>query len=126
MNHHVPWVDDQAPHGHHSTIGEAGACSQCRAWNIAVVKDAPHAFLLMFPPDDDVPQALSLLRSWAPDTSFAADTAWATGCNLPRGVLIEEIPVDVAVESGVEMFRLHEGIEADDAYRAIGEALAGA
>jgi hypothetical protein len=118
MNHHPTREGDSAPH-HHSTISEAGACSECRASNISVVKDAPHAFLLTFPPDDGAPRALSLIRSWSPDASLAADTAWATGCNLDRGVLIVELPVAMAVESGIEMFRLHEGIEADGAFRVI-------
>lgn len=111
--------DPGPPHDHHLTIAEAGACAECRAWNISVVEDAPHAFLLTFPPGDGAPRALSLIRSWSPETSLAADTAWATGCNLDRGVNIAELPVGMAVESGVEMFRLHEGVDADEAFRVI-------
>ena len=109
----------EPPHINHATISDAGTCPQCRAWTIGTVKDGPHAYLLTFPPEDGAPQAISLIRDWTPGWSSAADTAWATGCNLPRAVLIEEIPVGVAIESGVEMFRLHEGVEADDAFRAI-------
>ena len=109
------WVDP--PHSDHATIGEAGDCPECRAWDIRSSKDGPHAFLLTFPPDDDGPAALTLIRDWAPN--MAAETAWATGCNLHRCVRIEEIPVSVAVESGVEMFRLLDGFEAAEAWRAI-------
>jgi hypothetical protein len=117
----------KTPPHNHDTIGEAGACPECRAFNIDAVKDGPWAFLLAFSPtaSGDAPAA-SLVRSWSPDGSFAADTAWATGCNLPRCVFVQEIPVGVAVESGVEMFRLHHGREAAAAVDAIRELMPGA
>jgi hypothetical protein len=114
------------PHDH-ETIGEAGACPECRAWNISSLhlNDAPYAFLLTFPLSDGHPLALSLVRDWSPSGSDAADAAWATGCNLPRGVMVSEIPLGVAIESGVEMFRLYEGADADKALQVI-QALGGA
>jgi hypothetical protein len=100
----------------HSTIGEAGACPECRVDNIHRVDDAPRAFLLTFP-DADSP-ALSLVRDWGDDPLM---TAWATGCNLPLRAAIMEIPLGVALESGIEMFRLYEGGDADKAFQVIHE-----
>ena len=104
---------------HHATIAEAGACPECRAWAIGLHQDGPYAYLLTFPLAGDASPPISLIRDWQPIAEDASETAWATGCNLSRGVVIEEIPVRVAVESGIEMFRVHEGAEAKDALRAI-------
>jgi hypothetical protein len=104
------------PHNH-ATIGDAGACPECRVYNIGLVDDAPHAFVLMFPDA----HALSLVRDWGVDP---LTTAWATGCNLPRCVITEEIPLGVAIESGIEMFRLYDDADADAALKVI-ERLSG-
>jgi hypothetical protein len=96
----------------HPTIGEAGACPECRAENIRRVEDAPHAFVLMFEEAD--PPAAVVIRTHDPRLEDASETAWATGCNLPLDVCIREIPLGVAIDSGVEMFRLYEGDDAID------------
>ncbi len=115
---------EHPPHSH-STIADAGTCQECRAWTIGVLKDAPYAFVLAFPPRDGAPLAVALVKDWSQECSDAADTAWATGCNLPRGVMVAEIPLGVAVESGVEMFRVHEGGDAADAWRVLERMLVG-
>jgi hypothetical protein len=110
---------DEPPHLDHATIRDAAACPECRAWIIGNLEDAPYAYLLMFPPADGDPHAVSLVRDWAPGSANAAETAWATGCNRPRRLYVAEIPVGVAIESGVEMFTLLEGDDAAHALQAI-------
>lgn len=117
---HLPAGWETRPHTHHPTIADAGACPECRAWYIGtVLRDARYAFLLVFSSGDGSPQTLSLVRHWSPDWREAVEAAWVTGCNPGGCALTEEIPLGVAIESGVEMFRLHEGSDAEDAYRTI-------
>jgi hypothetical protein len=107
--------------GHTNTprSSRRGACEECRLWNISLLKDAPHAYLLVFPADDGTPDALSLIRDWSPVAEDASESAWATGCNRESAVVIMEVPLGAAIESGVEMFRVHEGDGAADAFRAL-------
>jgi hypothetical protein len=64
----------------HDTISEAGKCPDCRASNIDLVSEAPHAFLLLWarPGASDI-EALATVRSHS--EHIVIETAWATGCD---------------------------------------------
>jgi hypothetical protein len=89
-----------APH-RHGTIGEAGQCRECRAFNIDLVRDAPNAFRLHFIQEDGS-RSEALVRSWDPDG--AAEVAWATGCN-PGGE-VEIVAINPNDVEGLPFFEL--------------------
>jgi hypothetical protein len=93
-----------APPHWHGTIGEAGKCPECRAFNIEFVRGAPNVFRLGFV-EEDGSRSEALVRSWSPVLDEAADVAWATGCNPGGHVIIARIDDPGDVE-GLPFFEL--------------------
>jgi hypothetical protein len=132
------------PDHNHASLTEGAECPVCRAYAIALQGKGPHGFALAYydpaesaesggrcsccgkpvAMDLDRPDALALIRSWAPTQDSAVETAWATGCNPGCGVAIMgPLPVEVIEAPALPLFTLIEGPAALAALDAIRAAL---
>ncbi len=121
------------PQHDHRTITDAGACPECRQWNIDFAKEGCHGFVLAqyhlhdrepgaricsccgepISYDPERPDALALIRQWSPDRDDAVSTAWATGCNLGEGLaILGPLPPETIETPGLPLFQLIAGDEA--------------
>jgi hypothetical protein len=109
------------PNGHaHQTIGEAGDCPECRRYNVELISDLPHRYLLAFPEVDAIAVVPAL------DLDTAVDNAWATGCNPGGHLGGQELPADLVEQAGVPLCILLTGTAkeaARDALKAAGRDL---
>ena len=70
-----------------------------------------------------LPDAIAVVRSWAPGPDGAIEAAWATGCNLGTAVAFQSLSVEAIERSGVPVFTLIEGPACSDALDALAVAI---